>query len=232
MADDALVIAAVTRKGGAGKSMLVRILAGELAERGNTVGLVDADPQGTLSEWFIASQRLAKMPGGISLMRVDHRVSLAGALSSMSDKDVVIVDVAGEASAVPTEAALRADLVLLPARPHVDDVSAGLKTWNAIVEATRPQNPPLMRFVLNGMTALDRKQSYLSEAVGAMSDAGVKWFSTALMLRPIFQQMAAGRGTLYSMETKSNLDSVENARLNGRSLVDEIHELLEHGASE
>ena len=50
------VIALLNQKGGAGKTTLATHLAGELAQQGSRVTLLDADPQGSALDW--AQRRL------------------------------------------------------------------------------------------------------------------------------------------------------------------------------
>lgn len=63
-------IAFVNQKGGCGKSSCCFHLAGALAERGTNVLLVDADPQGSLSQAFFGSEEIEDLAPDDTLARL------------------------------------------------------------------------------------------------------------------------------------------------------------------
>jgi chromosome partitioning protein len=57
-------ICMINQKGGCGKSSTCFHLAGAFARAGNSVLLVDADPQGSLSQGFFGSSFIEELPAG------------------------------------------------------------------------------------------------------------------------------------------------------------------------
>lgn len=61
-------LSVVSSKGGAGKTTVAILLAGEYALRGNSVLLIDADNRQNLSEWWKLSQDKDNVPANIDLV--------------------------------------------------------------------------------------------------------------------------------------------------------------------
>jgi chromosome partitioning protein len=111
-------------KGGAGKSTSAVLLASELAGRGATVTIIDADPNRPVSQW-------AKRPGKPETLTV---------LSSLTEDSIidviekaalqsafVIVDLEGTASMMVGYAISRADPVIIPTQGSNLDAAEAIK---------------------------------------------------------------------------------------------------------
>src|SRR5271166_3516076 len=108
------IIAVAGRKGGVGKSTIAGNLAGEFADMGRHVAILDADPQHSLVDWAAQGEGL--------LSRSVVKVAGPGAIRVQSrkaekDADVVIIDTPPGVSEAIYQAALAADLMLLPCGP-------------------------------------------------------------------------------------------------------------------
>lgn len=142
------VIALLNQKGGAGKTTLATHLAGELAYQGFRVVLIDADPQGSASDWAerraqSAQQRLCGVYG---LARESLHVEVPQIAQSA---DFVIIDGPPRSAAITRSALLAADLVLIPVQPSAYDVWASQEMVRLIEEA-RLYRPNLRAaFVVN-----------------------------------------------------------------------------------
>lgn len=120
----AKVVTVAQQKGGAGKTTLVIQLATALAEAGRKVGVMDIDPQGSLTTWMRRREQLGPevpelrfaMVGGWRLgVELDR---LKGGL------DIVLVDSPPHAETEAKAAIRAADLVLIPCQPSLLDVWA------------------------------------------------------------------------------------------------------------
>jgi chromosome partitioning protein len=142
------IIAIAGRKGGIGKSTIVGNLAAEFAAMGYSVIALDADPQHSLAAW--AAQ------GDGMLAKCVQKVNAAGA-ETLRDKareaqkeaDIVLIDTPPGTPAVAHQAALAADLMLLPCGPSPLDLLA-LKDALALAlkaRAERRSKRPRIRFV-------------------------------------------------------------------------------------
>ena len=141
------IIAVAGRKGGVGKSTVVGNLAAEFVNMGRTVTVLDGDPQHSLVAW-------AGQGDGMLARCVQKVADAAGTLRSRArkaekDADIVLIDTPPGMPEVGYQAALAADLLLLPCGPSPLDLfalkealSLGLKA-----RAERRSKKPRIRFV-------------------------------------------------------------------------------------
>jgi chromosome partitioning protein len=156
------ILALVTQKGGSGKSTLAIGLAVAAAEWGERVGLVDADPQGTVSNW---SGRRAGSTLGIARVTTGADIEKALQAFRRAGTGLAVIDTAAGDNALSTNAIKAADLCLIPARPSPADIEAALPTLATIRKLDKP-----FAFVLCQTPA----RSYrLSEAGAALNAMGV-----------------------------------------------------------
>ncbi len=141
------IIAVAGRKGGVGKSTIAGNLAAEFAAMGQSVAVLDADPQHSLVAW-------AAQGGGILARCVEKVENGAEDLRTQARKaekhaDIVLIDTPPGMPQVAYEAAMVADLVLLPCGPSPLDMFA-LKEALALMlkaRAERRSKKPRIRFV-------------------------------------------------------------------------------------
>jgi chromosome partitioning protein len=141
------IVAVAGSKGGVGKSTIVGNLAAEFAAMGRKVAVLDADPQHSLAAW-------AQQGDGMLGHCVEKVTGGAGALRSRAhkaekDADIVLIDTPPGMPDVGFQAALAADLLLLPCGPSPLDLFA-LKTALSLAlkaRAERRSKKPRIRFV-------------------------------------------------------------------------------------
>jgi len=142
------IIAVAGRKGGIGKSTLVGNLAAELAAMGHKVIALDADPQHSLAEWAALGDGM--LAGCVEKVNAAGAETLADkARKAERDADIVLIDTPPGSPSVAHQAALAADLLLLPCGPSPLDLMA-LKEALAQalkVRAERREKRPRIRFV-------------------------------------------------------------------------------------
>src|SRR6201997_5204065 len=112
-----------TPKGGAQKSTSAVLLASELANRGGTVTIIDADPNKPVSQWAKRSKEAGLLNS--DLLAVEGEVSEETIVDQIEDtarkSAFVIVDLEGTASMMASYATSRADLVIIPTQgSHLD----------------------------------------------------------------------------------------------------------------
>ncbi|HZL57460.1 MAG TPA: AAA family ATPase [Bryobacteraceae bacterium] len=142
------IVAVAGRKGGIGKSTLAGNLAGEFAAMGRTVIALDADPQHSLVEWA------AQGEGMLSRCVVRIEDGLPETLRAEVKKadriaDLIVIDTPPGAPEIAYQAALAADLVLLPCGPSPLDLFALKEALNLSLKARaeRRSKKPRIRFV-------------------------------------------------------------------------------------
>lgn len=126
------VLGLLKQKGGAGATTLAIHLALAAQEDGQTVALVDTDPQGSLSAW--REQREASDP---PVARVD--ADQLGAVLKEAEAagvDLLVIDTPPHSSAVTAAVAKRVDLAVIPTLPGSLDLAA-LPAMLQLVQRTK-----------------------------------------------------------------------------------------------
>ncbi|KAA0571123.1 ParA family protein [Azospirillum sp. Sh1] len=116
------IITVLGPKGGGGKSTCARNIAAAAAQSGLSVTALDTDPQGTLARWGVTRKANADLP----VVTVQH-IAIATAPEALRKlaSDLVIVDTPTAIEEHPEAfkaLVLASSLVLIPARPSLDDV--------------------------------------------------------------------------------------------------------------
>ncbi len=155
------VLAFTSQKGGSGKTTLAGHIAvqAELAESG-PVAVIDADPQGSLADWW--NEREASAPMFV-------RATIANLARDIDDLrghgvNLLVIDTPPAITdAIETVIAL-SDLVVIPTRPSPHDLRAAGTTIELVERHAKP-----MVFVVNGATPRAR---ITGEAAIALSQHG------------------------------------------------------------
>jgi len=141
------IIAVAGRKGGVGKSTIAGTLAGEFHKMGRSVAVLDADPQHSLATWAeqgdgVLSRCVVKVPDGGATLR-------ARAHAAEKDADIVLIDTPPGVPETAYQAALAADLMLLPCGPSPLDLFALREALSLSLKARaeRRSKKPRIRFV-------------------------------------------------------------------------------------
>ena len=112
------VVAVLNQKGGSGKTTIATNLARAFQEMGMHVAIVDADPQGTASEWAARQDDTPAVFGAKEPTVHKNVPALEGSF------DVVVIDGAPRLEPMATSAIKAADLVLIPVQPSATDIWA------------------------------------------------------------------------------------------------------------
>jgi chromosome partitioning protein len=141
------IIAVAGRKGGVGKSTIAGNLAAEFAAMKRSVRVLDADPQHSLVAWAeqgdgMLARAVEKVEGGAGTLR-------ARARQAEKEADIVLIDTPPGAPEIAYEAALVADLMLLPCGPSPLDLFALKEVLSLALKARaeRRSKKPRIRFV-------------------------------------------------------------------------------------
>jgi chromosome partitioning protein len=151
-----------TQKGGSGKSTLATGLAVAAMEAGQRVGIIETDPQGTVSKW---SRRRTNPEPRIACVSTPIEIERALRFLKRDGYTLAIIDTAPSDNALSVSAFNAADLCLIPARPSPPDIEAALPTLGAIRKLDKP-----FAFVL---TQTPARSFRLSEAAMALNAVGV-----------------------------------------------------------
>ena len=164
------VIAVTGRKGGIGKSTIAGNLAAEFAAMGHTVTLIDADPQHSLADW--AAQGDGMLSWCVEKVKHGDPDQLRAKVRAASHStDFVLIDTPPGIPDIAREAAMLADLVLLPCGPSPLEVFALKDALSMVlkVRAERRSKKPRIRLVPSRVlmsTNLGRNLSSSLEEMG------------------------------------------------------------------
>lgn len=155
-------IVLATQKGGSGKSTLAIGLAIAAMDDGQSVGMVEADPQGTISNWgrrrTNPKPRIERAASGAA---IEHAI-----LSLRRDGfTVTVIDTAATDNVLTLSSIGAADLCLIPARTSPADIEAALPTLSTVRRLNKR-----FAFILNQTPA---RSNRVSEAATALYSAGM-----------------------------------------------------------
>lgn len=155
------VLAVASQKGGSGKTTLAGHIAVQAERSGaGSVALVDADPQGSLADWW--NERAASTPVFVqtSTQRLQQDISQLRDVGI----DLLIIDTPPAITATINDVIQVSDMVLVPTRPSPHD----LRSVGRTVELVEALDKPLV-FIVNGATPRAR---ITTEAAIALSQHG------------------------------------------------------------
>ena len=211
------IIAVAGRKGGVGKSTIAGNLAAEFAAMGRSVVVLDADPQHSLAAW--AAQGEGMLSRCVEKVKGGHAESLrAKARSAEKAADIVLIDTPPGMPETAYQAALVADLFLLPCGPSPLDLFALKEALSLALRARaeRRSKRPRIRFVPSKVlmnTNLGRGLSSSLEEMGKK------------VLPPIGQRVVVAEAVMSGLTVCEYApDSV--SRTEFRKLANAVHKIV------
>ncbi|MBD1548701.1 ParA family protein [Roseibium aggregatum] len=207
------VISFANAKGGAGKTTAALLLATEVAERGKSVTIFDADPQKWISKWY-------ELPNRSSRISVISEISPASITEQITDAaaatDYVIVDLEGTENLVVANALSVSDLVVVPIQGSSMDARGGAKILTLIGKLEK-----IVRHKIQHCVVLTRTNAAVTtRAMKAVQDflavQGIDVLSTPIVERAAYRDLFEFGGGLGDQCPKqiTNLDKAkENAEM-------------------
>jgi chromosome partitioning protein len=125
-----MIISLLQEKGGAGKTTLATNLAKSVKDyknRGNTVLLVDSDPQGSARDWHTNNDGSLLDVIGLDRPTIDKDIQ-----RFKRQYDYIFIDGAPHLSAMVTKTIICSDLILIPVQPSPYDIWASEALVNLI----------------------------------------------------------------------------------------------------
>ena len=193
--DELQVIALMSRKGGAGKSMVVKVLASAAIARGRRCLLIDADPTADLTAWHDRAVRAGAASPRLAIRTEDRVSNIEAVIDEVADAgsaDFVVIDTAGLGSRAGEELAVLCDHIVTPTLLTETDFNVSLQTlsWFATLRE-RVDDPAMLpehHIAVNGMRARPTaaERALLERVIDQMPI-----LETPLYQRPAYVEMDA-----------------------------------------
>ncbi len=156
-----LIFTAAYSKGGTGKSNLNANIAAAMAHKGASVVVIDADPQGTISNWIDRRNSLLE-EGNKELPVIHLQQSFSSntrkiAIEAAKHYDVVIIDVDGRDGKGLRHALMACDIAIAPLEPSQESVEK-MDAFMEVLADTQDLNPD--RIVKTMLVRVDQHDKY------------------------------------------------------------------------
>ena len=161
------IIATINEKGGSGKSTVATNMAAALHRQGARVVLIDADPQGTATDWRAASPEGANLP---AVVAVDRAAKLASTIKGL-EADYVVIDTPAKAGDMSAAVGSLANIALIVIQPSGADVWAAAPTVRLIRQKLDMGREIDAAFLVNRAAANTRLSKLIQE--GEWNDYGI-----------------------------------------------------------
>ncbi|MCO8145897.1 ParA family protein [Rhodovulum tesquicola] len=225
--DNLVVIAAMARKGGSGKTTLSRALISAAVAAGRRVLLIDTDSTAVLGAWH----RRADSAGlGSPLLRsvsvdtvgaVDHWIEQAYAADAA---DFIFIDTAGVGAEWSDGIAVLADHIVTPVMLSTSDLDVGAQTadWFEKLRSRvdDPASLPRHHVVLN---MVDQKTTRADAALIEAAIARFPVIETVMMRRNVYKEMDE-KGLLHAVALQKQADPNPLMRPHVRHVVEALEE--------
>lgn len=202
-------VALVSNKGGSGKTTLSMNLAAGLSRRAATV-LLDADPQGSSTQWSVIAEGSGVIDGGV----VPAHQAVEGRIAEYHEPyRYRLVDCPPSIHAPQTRTALGlADVALIPVQPSPVDLWATAHIAR-VVEEVRERNRGLKAFlVVNQLES----RTILSRLVGStLEELELPALRTAVRRRAVYRNCVLEGRSVYQMGVR------------GAAAVEEMEAIIE-----
>jgi chromosome partitioning protein len=219
-------------KGGAGKSTSAVLLATELALKGASVTVIDADPNKPVSQWAAREGRPENLAviADISEKTIIDEMEAAARRTSF-----VIVDLEGTASMMVAYAISRADLVVIPTQGSQLDASEAAKAVKLVRQQEKAFGKKIPYAVLFTRTSSALRPRTLRHVQEQFLKHGVRAFQTQIHERDAYRALFSFGGTLSSLnpaEVRNIEAAVNNARAFAGELVSMLREISDAQAAQ
>lgn len=216
------IIAFASSKGGSGKSTSAVLLATELAERGASVTIIDADPNQPVSRW-------SRKPGRPDKLNVVSAITEETLLDAVDSADrtaaFVIIDLEGTASLMVAQAMSRADLVIIPTKGSELDAIETIKVIKFLGRQEKAYGKTIPFAVLFTQTNPAVRPRTLKGLEQDMLSRRLPLFNTALHDRDAFRAIFSFGGTLSSLNP-SAVGNIPAALKNARQFTADVVAML------
>lgn len=218
--------AVVSNKGGAGKTTMATLIAGEYALSDQRVLMIDADSRQNLASWWKLCHSKGNVPDNIEVTIAATQRAIDDVLKKLSSSfDVVLIDAPGVDSVLQTTIIRSSDVVLSPVQPGIKEIEAAGQTVAEVNDINDRLGLSIVHMNVRTRITLPGRAleayRYIRPFVAGLLDANyhTMLLETELYERNIYREIQNGLGTL---QMQALTDPVRKARVEVKALVDEI----------
>lgn len=222
------IYAAVSNKGGAGKTTLVTLVSGEYALHGERVLLIDADSRQNLSGWWRLCRSKGNVPMNIEVTAASTSRTLDTAIARFERSfDLVIIDAPGIDSSLQTSIIRASQLVISPIQPSIKEIEAAGQAAAMVNQISDETGSLIQHLNLRSRITLPARSleayRYIRPFVAGLQEADYRTalLNTELFERNVYREIQNGLGTLQMQQLT---DTVRKARAEVQALVAEIED--------
>lgn len=230
------VISVINRKGGCGKSMLVRGLTSAAVARAERVTVFDTDSSQGIYAWMKVAKQLDNWSDLAEVIHTFDTAEITARLDAIYAEPphdhLVLIDTFGGASEALDDVVTQSHLIVAPIRPTRGDVKETMETliWHERLKGrvADPGDVPEYRLVVNGIT---------TEPSTSEREALVHIFETMPMIaEPILERkaykQADGEGLIGVIRDKAPKGIVRNHLTNALEEMTTVLDLLDDAIAE
>ena len=210
-------------KGGAGKTTSAFILSTELASRGLSVTVIDADPNHPIYEW---SQEGGRADNLSVISNNDEELILEDIEKASANSDFVIVDLEGTANLSVAYAISKADLVIVPSQRSTLDNKQAAKAIALVKRQSNVANRDIPVAVLLTRTNAAIRTKGLKRMVESLEINNIITFDTEFHEREAYKAVFDHKCTLADLNS-SQVSGLEKAMDNASNFAAEAIKKLQ-----
>jgi chromosome partitioning protein len=213
-------------KGGAGKSTSAVLLASELAKKGATVTIIDADPNRPVSRW-------AKRPNKPETLTVLDDVTEQTIIRTIDQtartSTFVIVDLEGTASRMIPYAMSRADLVIIPTQASLLDAVEAVSAIREVKQQEEAFRIKIPAAILFTRTSAAIRTRTLASIEAEFAENGVPVFDVRINEREAYRAIFSFGGSLSDLDP-AQVRNIPAAVENAQAFAGEVIAMLKRQA--